>query len=168
MARFRCDHRFSIICNTYIPLIQAILWRHHGNLFSTHDIGLLITTSVDGNKDMYDVSVDIFLFSARLLRPSILELAWVAGELFINRSYQYNYRPKYTRDRVGGRSVYLHTSRYYFCHPVSLMTKISWRDKLYIDNSVQDCTISGANALGILQSCIEPLISCWKYRGPSQ
>ena len=52
MTRFMCDHRFSIICNTYIPLIEAILWRHHGNFFSTYDIGLLIITSVDGNKDM--------------------------------------------------------------------------------------------------------------------
>ena len=30
-----------------------------------------------------------------------------------------------------------------------------------IDGPVQDCSISIANALEILQSCIEPSISCW-------
>ena len=37
----------------------------------------------------------------------------------------------------------------------------------YLDGLVQDCSISSANALEILQSCTEPSILCW-YCNPCQ
>ena len=41
--------------------------------------------------------------------------------------------------------------------PIKDTTKLIWA-ALYVDDLVQDCSISIANALEILQSCTEPLM----------
>ena len=106
--------------------------------------------------------MDIFLFSVRLLRPSILELAWVAGELLINRSYEYNNRPKYTRDQVGlcgtddrwipctsgrlrGKCFHLMTSSCVWMSADISPQYISWQDPMFCFHTL----VSMANTLFI-------------------